>query len=235
MLGILGMMHETKENTLAGYQTMYLTVAAIGIGSMLFHGTLTVWGQQLDELPMVWHLLMSMYIINRGPLETTKNGKLFLSIGLCLYGLIFSIAHVIFRTTTAFQVHFGTLLGVLLVRVYHRFRNVELTADATKILSLFLSSGTIGFGMWLLDYHHCDFLQSSFFGFNPQLHSFWHLFMVLLSSSSSSLSSSSHHYQKGVLCLHVCCITQNIGQCTREPEYLYQIHVWDTICLQNKI
>ena len=57
-----------------------------------------------------------MYIINRGPLETTKHGKLFLSIGLCLcmYGLIFSIAHVIFRTTTAFQVHFGTLLVVLL-------------------------------------------------------------------------------------------------------------------------
>ena len=178
------MLHETKENTLAGYQTMYATVAAIGIGSMLFHGTLTVWGQQLDELPMVWHLLISMYIINRGPLETTKRGKLFLSIGLCLYGLIFSIAHVIFRTTTAFQVHFGTLLVLLLVRVYHRFRNVQLTADATKILILFLSSGTIGFGMWLLDYHHCDFMKSSFFGFNPQLHSFWHLFMGYFAFSS---------------------------------------------------
>ena len=42
------MLHEAKENTLAGYQTMYATVACIGIGSMLFHGTLTVWGQQVS-------------------------------------------------------------------------------------------------------------------------------------------------------------------------------------------
>ena len=126
---------------------------------------------------MVWHLLNCMYIINRGPLETTKHGKKILSIILCLYGLIFSISHLIFKTTTAFQIHFGILLAFLLGRVYHRFRHVELDKESKKIIALFFSSGLLGFGFWLLDYHKCDTIKSSFFGFNPQMHSLWHLCM----------------------------------------------------------
>jgi len=33
VLGIAGIMHEIKEKTVAGYQTMYATVIAIGIGN----------------------------------------------------------------------------------------------------------------------------------------------------------------------------------------------------------
>jgi dihydroceramidase len=41
VLGILGALHEIREGSKRSYIVLYSTVAAIGVGSMLFHGTLT--------------------------------------------------------------------------------------------------------------------------------------------------------------------------------------------------
>ena len=49
-MGLVGALHEANERSKRSYIVMYLTVALIGIGSALFHGTLTVWGQQMDEV-----------------------------------------------------------------------------------------------------------------------------------------------------------------------------------------
>ncbi len=126
---------------------------------------------------MVWHLLICMFIVNRGPLEHNKHGKLLLSIVLASYALVFSIGHLVLKTTTAFQVHFGVLLGVLLGRVYHRFRHVELNSESKKVIYLFFGSGILGFMFWLIDYHHCDWVKTCLFGYSPQGHSLWHLLM----------------------------------------------------------
>lgn len=179
LLGLIGAYHEFLEKSKRSYIVMYLTVTAIGIGSMLFHGTLTVWGQQLDELPMVWHLLGCMYVVNREAIGTSNQIKATVSALLLLYAAVFSIFHIIFRTTTAFQVHFGALLGLLLARVAQRFRLVDPGDQGRQVIRLFVGSGLVAFACWLIDYHGCEFVLKNLrpFGMDPHGHVFWHLFM----------------------------------------------------------
>ena len=136
---------------------------------------MTTWGQQADELPMVWHLLMSMYCVNRDAVGTDIQTKGIVTSILLAYAMVFSILHVMLKTTTAFQVHFGVLLGLCLFRMYTRFRKVDPGENGKQIVTLFASSGLLGFACWLVDYHACDW--ASQLPINPQGHSLWHLFM----------------------------------------------------------
>ena len=40
-----------------------VAVIVIGLGSALFHGTLTFWGQLADELPMLWGAFIWIYVV----------------------------------------------------------------------------------------------------------------------------------------------------------------------------
>ncbi len=42
---------------------VYLGVSMIGVGSAMFHGTLSHVGQQGDETPMVWTILSWLYCL----------------------------------------------------------------------------------------------------------------------------------------------------------------------------
>lgn len=146
---------------------------------MLFHGTLTMLGQQLDELPMVWVLLIAIYCVNRDSIGTDPSIKRLAAVLLLAYACMFSILHVSLKTTTAFQVHFGVLLGLCLFRMFARFRKVQPGENGTQIVKLFFFSGIVAFYCWLLDYHGCEFLRKlpihhSLVGFG---HSLWHLLM----------------------------------------------------------
>ena len=178
----------------------------------MYEGTLRIWGQQLDELPMVWYLLVCMYIVNHdfthdfwgtssssaSQSTTKKDAKLsttvnapptsgvskaivnpnnVLKIALPLYGLAFTIIHLVFKTTTAFQVHFGALLGIVLLRIYQKYKQQYqiLNFDQKFIIYLYAFSGVLGFVFWLIDYHHCSFFHSK--SIYPFGHVLWHLFM----------------------------------------------------------
>lgn len=154
---------------------MILTVVAIGLGSMLFHGTLTNWGQQLDELPMVWQLLLSMYCVNRDLIGNDKNRQMVLSRCLLAYAVVFSVLHMILQTTTLFQIHYSALLGILLTRFFQRFRNVNAGVEGYQMLRLYLTTSSLAFFCWLLDYHGCALMKR--LPINPQGHMMWHLFM----------------------------------------------------------
>jgi dihydroceramidase len=154
---------------------MIFTVAAIGIGSMLFHGTLTNWGQQLDELPMVWQLLLSMYCVNRDLIGKNKTRKIILSRCLLAYAVVFSALHLILQTTTLFQLHYSALLGMVLLRFFQRFRNIDSGIEGRRTIHLYLITSLIAVTFWLLDYHGCELVNR--LPFNPQGHMMWHLFI----------------------------------------------------------
>lgn len=142
---------------------------------MLFHGTLTVWGQLVDELPMVWYLLMSLYIVNRDFIGDNPTAKLVSKFGLPIYGVLFSALHVMLRTTTAFQVHFGALVVLLLGRMYLRFRLVDAGPHGRWAMGALVGSLLAGTACWLVDYHHCSWFQAR--SMYPLGHMWWHLFM----------------------------------------------------------
>ena len=41
---------------------------------------------------------------------------------LPIYGLVFSVLHLVFKTTTVFQVHFGLLLSFVLFRIFQKYK-----------------------------------------------------------------------------------------------------------------
>ena len=175
VFGILGATHELRQRSKRSYVMLHSTVVMVGIGSMLFHGTLTTWGQQLDELPMVWHLLTALDCLNREATTSIGTNKDMYSGLLITYALIFSIGHMILQTTTAFQVHFGVLLGLALIRMYKRFHNVDAGPNGPLLIVLFAISGILAFSCWLLDYHGCAYVSQ--LPINPHGHMWWHIGM----------------------------------------------------------
>ena len=124
---------------------------------------------------MVWHLLMCMYVVNRESVGTSSFVKAITTTVLLIYAIVFSAIHMILKTTTAFQVHFGVLLGLVLARFYGRFRYTDAGSSGRQVVGLFCASGLSGFAFWLLDYHHCDWVQT--WPINPHGHVLWHLLM----------------------------------------------------------
>ena len=96
---------------------------------------------------------------------------------LPLYGIVFTILHFILKTTTAYQIHFGVLLGVVLFRIFQKYKKqyLELKINQKVIIYLYLFSAILAFLFWLIDYNHCSFfhLQSIY----PFGHVLWHVFM----------------------------------------------------------
>jgi dihydroceramidase len=144
---------------------------------MLFHGTLQNWAQQTDELPMVWHLLTCLYCINRDNIDKQSGDKWrdLAPLLLFVYAIAFSTMHLKYNTTTIFQVHYVSLLAVVLGTMYNRFKNVEIGSSAKHIIKLFSISGLCGGACWLIDYLGCAWVSK--LPINPQGHMFWHLFM----------------------------------------------------------
>lgn len=181
VLGLMGAIHESSEKSKRSYVAMYLMLSAIGLGSMAFHGTLTVLGQQLDELPMVWLLLGSLYVINNDAIGSSSIQKKRVAFLLVAYAILFSAGHIVYKTTTAFQVHWGALLAFLLAQVWHRFRDTSIGQQGRRILQLYVGSGLTAFGFWLADYKGCAWLTevwgNSSLRWMPNGHVWWHLFM----------------------------------------------------------
>jgi dihydroceramidase len=175
IFGLMGAIHEVLQKSRSSYVLLHSTIALIGVGSILFHGTLTAWGQQADELPMVWHLLLAIYCVNRDAVGTSSVNKSIAASALLVYAVVFSVLHFKLKTTTAFQVHFATLLGALLLRMYYRFRNIDVGESGRAVVNQFFASGLTAFACWLIDYHGCPIVCS--LPINPQGHMWWHILM----------------------------------------------------------
>ncbi len=72
-------------------------LGVVGVGSVAFHGTLTRWGQVLDEVPMLWTSMTYLWICGCNfmtPAQEARRGPL---LGVCLF-LVACVATVLYAT-----------------------------------------------------------------------------------------------------------------------------------------
>lgn len=173
LLGIAGAVHELRDRNLQiSYLTLFASLAFIGISSLFFHASLTIWAQQADELSMVWHLLLYFHLINTKDQINVNPIWGMMLIGYCI---LFSIVHMTFKTTTLFQIHFGVLLALLLARIYKDYHQVYFTRAGKFVLLEAVVAALLGFGLWIFDYHYCELSLTYLYPLNG--HVFWHIFM----------------------------------------------------------
>ncbi|OQR96727.1 alkaline phytoceramidase (aPHC) [Thraustotheca clavata] len=151
---------------------MYTNVMIVGLGSAMFHGSLTLISQQCDETPMIWSMLIWTYILYSPLWQGNYACEIAMRWLLALFGIGFAIAHAMYSFVLAFQLLFAGMCLFCLVRVYLYYIEIP-SIPARRLAKSYICTALIGTACWMLDYHHCDNK------FNLYGHAWWHFFMGL--------------------------------------------------------
>jgi len=188
MLSTKGLPHRTR--LLFGQSFLCI----IGLGSMIFHGTLS-WHAQvlLDELPMIWSATMILYVISVGGADS---GSPSLKVGLGSVAAAISWLYLKYPYPVFHQIAFACLEAVSVARTVPLIKTLP-TASATQLSrrnecgSNFrkgIATFLLGFLIWNVDNLFCDGLTSlragrgELLGALTQGHAWWHLLTGLGSS-----------------------------------------------------
>ena len=156
----------------------FFLVALVGLGSIAFHGTLRFELQMLDELPMLYTVILMAFIL----LEQQPGRRFgaWLPRSLVTYAVFVTYLAAFTRGRLQFylfQVSFGSLEFWCLYQVYRLFR----ASQSSIVRRWFLQGVSLYAGamiLWFSDLRFCDVLaiQLPAHGMvNPQLHAWWHV------------------------------------------------------------
>lgn len=170
ILAFIGLINSLRQRFEKRFSVLHLSNMALAIGSMLFHATLQHTQQQSDETPMVWEMLLYIYVLYSPDWHYTYTMPTF----LFLYGAAFATLHSLFRFDLGFKMHYIILALLCLPRMYKYY--IHTTEPAAKRLAhLFVLTLILGGICWLLDRNFCDTFSTWYI--NPQGHALWHIFM----------------------------------------------------------
>jgi hypothetical protein len=147
---------------------MAVSLALTGSLSALFHATLTLNAQKLDETAETMMVMSVMYCNGQ---ESSRRNSLY----LILHSTVAAV--LIFAIKDAFcEIHLAT---VIVITGYCLYLDVKpLLSDPThsQVKRLLLNAVVfvlLGFTLWIIDRVACPYVQQF------QLHSFWHVFTAL--------------------------------------------------------
>ncbi|CAG8447332.1 7760_t:CDS:2 [Cetraspora pellucida] len=142
------------------FSICFASIIVVGIGSILFHGTLLFSLQLFDEVPMMFCVLMLCYSVFENQKEK-KFGK-WLPIGLTLWGLFITTVMVLSGSD-----HQNRMMQLIEFYVFQGIRKLWFLGSVVFLI------GYIG---WHIDLHFCNGMHQLPFDVpNPQLHAWWHL------------------------------------------------------------
>ncbi|ORZ21175.1 alkaline phytoceramidase family protein [Absidia repens] len=173
VLGLLGILAHHKS---LGWRLSngYLMIVVVGIGSVLFHGTLQYEHQMWDEVPMVWTACYLLWVL----LQENGYEPIRYGIGIALYCALATFATSQYKGSTQFylfQTSFGIVMWSCLWFVWKLYKNVQ----NNQVIQLFHQGAqflVLAIGVWLFDSNLCfvyDYVP------NPQLHAWWHVLMCI--------------------------------------------------------
>ncbi|XP_024371916.1 alkaline ceramidase [Physcomitrium patens] len=170
ILAIIGLYYAISQKFERRFSVLHLSTIALCIGSSLFHATLKYAQQQSDETPMVWVMLLYIYVLYSPDwhYRSTMPTVLF------LYGTIFAVLHSQFRFVVGFQLHLVLLAVLCLPRMYKYYIHTKDPA-VRKLAHKYILFLVLGGMCWLADRHLCN--QISKLRVNPQGHALWHVLM----------------------------------------------------------
>ena len=176
-----------KKQLPLSYLIIPLTIIGLGIFSAAYHATLLYWPQKSDQLFCIFPFIGLFSIL---PMDPTQNLSILPSIANI-------VAHMSFATIILFYI---TMISIVLFEIYmlilviytfykgyyairnHKNKNsyYQMKIHSRLCIIAFICGVTV----WSLERLMCNELRkldqfNSMFLFNPQLHSWWHLFTAL--------------------------------------------------------
>ncbi|WVZ60183.1 hypothetical protein U9M48_010236 [Paspalum notatum var. saurae] len=146
--------------------------------------------QQSDETPMVWEILLYMYVLYSPDWHYRSTMPTF----LFLYGAAFAAVHFFARFQVVFKVHYIGLCLLCIPRMYKYYIQTKDVA-AKRLAKLWVLSLTLGTLCWLVDRIFCKKL--SLWYVNPQGHAWWHILMGLNSYYANTFLMFCRAQQRG--------------------------------------
>ena len=163
-----------KEN---GWIFWNISFFCIGLGSMYFHASLSVMGQVLDEMPIIWTAFFMSVIIAYRRNHFARRFLLSCTFFVSLLILTPLIA-VLYPTLSHIVVIVSFPFGIYIVGVgLKNCREKKGVEAAKKLFVVGVQLALCGAVCWILDRTACDYFVPVL-GFNPQLHAFWHILVA---------------------------------------------------------
>ncbi|MBF5043457.1 ceramidase [Aggregicoccus sp. 17bor-14] len=156
----------------------FALLALVGLGSAAFHASLRFELQMLDELPMLYLVILMVYVlVERGPRRRFGAGFPAL---LIAYAVLVTFLNARTRGPLqfwVFQLSFGSLELYCLASVWALQRRASAPA-VRRLFRLGMGAYALAILLWFTDVRACTFLSVTLPAhglFNPQLHAVWHV------------------------------------------------------------
>ncbi|KAJ8751711.1 hypothetical protein K2173_025882 [Erythroxylum novogranatense] len=170
LFALIGLINALRQRFEKRFWVLHLSNMILAIGSMIFHATLQRVQQQSDETPMVWEMLLYMYILYSPDWHYRSTMPTF----LFLYGAVFAAVHSVVRFKIGFKLHYVLLCLLCIPRMYKYYIYTK-DSSAKRFARLYVASLFIGSLCWLFDRIFCE--EITRWWINPQGHALWHLLM----------------------------------------------------------
>ncbi|XAR65720.1 Ceramidase [Bertholletia excelsa] len=170
LLALIGLINALGQRFEKRFSILHISNMTLAIGSMLFHATLQHVQQQCDETPMVWEMLLYIYILYSPDWHYRSTMPIF----LFLYGAAFAVAHSLIRFSIGFKVHYIILCLLCIPRMYKYYIYTQ-DISAKRVAKLYVVTLCLAGLWWLFDRLLCG--EISKWPLNPQGHALWHVLM----------------------------------------------------------
>ncbi|KAK9725808.1 hypothetical protein RND81_05G170800 [Saponaria officinalis] len=157
-LALFGLINTLRQRFGKRFSFLHISNMALAIGNMLYHATLQCKQQHSDKTPMVWEMLLYLYILYSPDWHYKSTMPTF----IFLYGAAFGLAHHLVGFDIGFKAHYMILCLLCIPRMYKYYIHTQdiYAKGLAKLYLLTLLLGSL----------YCWY-------FNPQGHALWHIFM----------------------------------------------------------
>ncbi|GAA0162901.1 hydrolase [Lithospermum erythrorhizon] len=170
LLALFGLINCLWQRIEKRFSVLFISNMILAIGSMLYHATLQHVFQQSDETPLVWEMLLYIYILYSPDWHYRSTIPTF----VFLYGAVFGIFHFLLQLGIGFKVHFVILCLLCVPRMYKYYIYSD-DVKAKWLAKLYTVTLIVGSLCWLCDRLFCKAISD--WPINPQGHALWHLLM----------------------------------------------------------